>query len=63
MYFVKRTNANIGVVLSQSKTNIFLLQKNRGWIKRNISGNKALLYLNIIRAEAHRDILINHFIK
>lgn len=35
-----------------------LAAKNRGWLKRNISGNKALLYLNIIRNESHRDILL-----
>ena len=35
-----------------------LAAKNRGWLKRHISGNKALLYLNIIRNESHRDLLL-----
>lgn len=32
--------------------------KNRGLLPRRIRGDKALLYKNIIRAEAHRDIII-----
>ena len=35
-----------------------LAAKNRGWLPRRISGAKRLLYQNIIRAEAHRDILL-----
>ena len=35
-----------------------LAAKNRGWLKRHISGNKALLYLNIIGNESHRDLLL-----
>ena len=35
-----------------------LAAKNRGWLPRRICGAKRLLYQNIIRAEAHRDIVL-----
>ena len=57
--FCKKNERQYRSYLEPNKNKYILAAKNRGWIKRNISGNKALLYLNIIRAEAHRDILIN----
>ena len=57
--FCKKNERQYRSYLEPNKNKYLLAAKNRGWIKRNISGNKALLYLNIIRAEAHRDILIN----
>lgn len=56
--FCKKNERQYRSYLEPNKNKYILAAKNRGWIKRNISGNKALLYLNIIRAEAHRDILI-----
>lgn len=35
-----------------------LAAKNRGWLPRRICGAKRMLYQNIIRAEAHRDIVL-----
>lgn len=35
-----------------------LAAKNRGWLPRRICGAKRLLFQNIIRAEAHRDIVL-----
>lgn len=35
-----------------------LAAKNRGWLPRRVRGDKRLLLQNIIRAEAHRDIIL-----
>ena len=40
-----------------------LALKNRGLLPRKIKGSKLLRYWNIIRAEAHRDVLLNLFSK
>lgn len=44
--------------LEPNTTSFILAAKNRGLIPRRIKGSKRLLYWNIIRAEAHRDILL-----
>lgn len=57
--FCKKNERQYRSYLEPSKNKYILAAKNRGLIKRTVRGGKALLYLNIIRAEAHRDILIN----
>lgn len=57
--FCKNNERQYRSYLEPNRNKYILAAKNRGLIKRTIRGGKALLYLNIIRAEAHRDILIN----
>lgn len=57
--FCKKNERLYRSYLEPGRNKYILAAKNRGIIKRTIRGGKALLYLNIIRAEAHRDILIN----
>lgn len=44
--------------LEPNQSSLVLAAKNRGLLPRKIRGAKRLLYWNIIRAEAHRDILL-----
>ena len=44
--------------LEPNKLSLVLAAKNRGLLPRKVKGAKQLLYLNIIRTEAHRDILL-----
>lgn len=44
--------------LEPNQSSLILSAKNKGLLPRKIKGNKQLLYWNIIRAEAHRDILL-----
>lgn len=57
--FCKNNERQYRSYLEPNRNKYILAAKNRGLIKRTVRGGKALLYLNIIRAEAHRDILIN----
>lgn len=57
--FCKNNARQYRSYLEPNRNKYILAAKNRGLIKRTVRGGKALLYLNIIRAEAHRDILIN----
>lgn len=44
----------------EPRSNKFILAaKNKGILPRRINKEKALLYLNLIRAEAHRDVLLH----
>lgn len=45
--------------LEPNNSSWVLAAKNKGLLPRKIKGDKRLLYWNIIRAEAHRDILLN----
>lgn len=44
--------------LEPKSSSLILAAKNRGWLPRRVRGAKQLLLWNIIRAEAHRDILL-----
>ena len=57
--FCKKQERQYRSYLEPNTSKYILAAKNRGWIKRCINGKKALLYKNIIRAEAHRDVLLN----
>lgn len=56
--FCKKNERQYRSYLEPNRNKYILAAKNRGWLKRNIRGNKARLYLNIIRAEAHRDVIL-----
>lgn len=56
--FVSKQDRLYRSYLEPNTTSFILAAKNRGLIPRRIKGSKRLLYWNIIRAEAHRDILL-----
>lgn len=56
-FVAKRSNQYNGY-LEQSFCSLATAAKNRGLLPKNVKGKKKLLYLNIIRTEAHRDILL-----
>ncbi len=56
--FVKKQEKLYRSYLEPKSHRIIIAAKNRGILPRRIRDDKALLYLNIIRAEAHRDIVL-----
>lgn len=44
--------------LEPKSSSLIIAAKNRGWLPRRVRGDKRLLLQNIIRAEAHRDIIL-----
>lgn len=57
--FVSKQDRLYRSYLEPNNSSLILAAKNRGLLPRKIKGSKQLLFLNIIRAEAHRDILLN----
>ena len=45
--------------LEPHSNKLIMAAKNRGWIPRRIKGTKRLQFQDIIRCEAHRDVLLS----
>lgn len=56
--FVSKQENLYRTYLEPKSFSLIQAAKNRGLLPRRIRGTKALLYKNIIRAEAHRDIIL-----
>lgn len=56
--FVSENERMYRSYLEPNKSAWILAAKNRGFLPRTVKGHKRLLFWNIIRAEAHRDILL-----
>lgn len=56
--FVSKNERMYRSYLEPNKSAWILAAKNRGILPRTVKGHKRLLFWNIIRAEAHRDILL-----
>lgn len=56
--FVKKQERLYRSYLEPKSCSLIIAAKNRGLLPRRVRGYKELLYQNIIRAEAHRDILL-----
>lgn len=56
--FIETQKKMYGAYLEPVKNKYVLAAMNRGFFSRFIKGAKKRLYLNIIRCEAHRDILL-----
>ena len=57
--FVSKQERLYRSYLEPNTSSLILAAKNRRLLPRRIKGSKRLLYWNIIRAEAHRDVLLN----
>lgn len=56
--FVKKQERLYRSYLEPKSCSLIITAKNRGLLPRRIKGYKALLFKNIIRGEAHRDIIL-----
>lgn len=56
--YVSSVEKQYSSYLEQSSCSLIQAAKNRGVIPRNVRGRKKLLYLNILRSEAHRDVVL-----
>ena len=56
--FVSQSEKKYSLYLEPFSNKILLGLISRGWLRSFVKGKKRLLLLNIIRCEAHRDILL-----